>query len=77
MIVNSVAKHIYQFIGTPIIYPFSIRNRKRTFFKIKDLPPEEKSLVYPNQYPTNLVDASPMIPRGRPVRFLTPKDDIP
>lgn len=34
-------------------------------------------MVYPKQYPKNLVDAGTMIPRGRPVRFLSPKDEVP
>lgn len=34
-------------------------------------------VVLPKQYPKTLVDSAPMIERGRPVRFVTPKDEIP
>ena len=34
-------------------------------------------MVYPKQYPKNLVDSAPLVHRGRPVRFITPKDEIP
>lgn len=66
-----------KFIRPAIFYCLSIRNRKKHFFNIKDEPEPQKSLVYPKQYPSNLTDSAPMIPRGRPVRFLTPKDEIP
>ena len=64
-------------IRTVANFNFSHQSRKRNFFKIKDEPAANIPVVYPNQYPKNLVDAGTMIPRGRPVRFLTPKDEIP
>lgn len=55
---------------------FSRAGQKKHFFKIGEVEKKNTSLIYPNQYPKNLVDASPLVPRGRPVRFVTPKDEI-
>ena len=76
MIVKTVrALHI--FIGQPPFYQLSYQTRKKHFFNIQDEKPVNIPVVYPKQYPTNLVDGAPLIKRGRPVRFITPKDDIP
>ena len=76
MIVNSLRPSA-RLINSTAFYPFSQRNRKRHFFKVEDHQQERVPVVYPKQYPSNLVDAGPMIARGRPVRFLTPKGEIP
>jgi hypothetical protein len=65
------------FIARPILFLFSHRNRKRHFFNIRDGPAPNIPVVYPKQYPLSLVDAAPLVPRGRPARFLTPKDEVP
>ena len=77
MIVKTVWSPLHIFIGPPIFYLFSYQTRKKHFFNIKEEKPSKVPAVYPKQYPTNLTDTSPLIKRGRPVRFLTPKDDIP
>ena len=77
MLVKSQLKQIHTFLSALKIYQLSYQTRKKHFFKIKDESPQKVPVVLPNQYPTNLVDAAPMIKRGRPVRFLTPRDDIP
>ncbi len=56
---------------------FSHQSEKKHFFKILDKNNQTTLPVYPNQYPKNLVDTAPLVHRGRPIRFLTPKDDIP
>ena len=63
--------------GSGINAQFSHRGEKKHFFRIEEEEKRRELTVYPNQYPKNLVDASPMIPRGRPVRFVTPKDELP
>lgn len=40
------------------------------------LPEKTPEIIYPDQYPKNLEDTSPIVPRGRPVRYLTPKREI-
>lgn len=54
-------------------YCFSQKGQKRHFFKIGEKVNTNTPIVYPKQYPNNLIDASPLIPRGRPTRLLTPK----
>lgn len=51
--------------------------RKSTFLEYKIKKNQTTLPVYPNQYPKNLVDNAPLVHRGRPIRFITPKDDIP
>jgi ribosome biogenesis GTPase A len=59
-------------------YCFSHGETKKKFFKIEDGKKEIEPKVYPLQYPKHpLNDTSPIIPRSRPPRFLTPKYDIP
>ena len=77
MIVNSLSKLLPISKCNSPIYPFSHQTRKQHFFKLKDQKPVNVPVVHANQYPQNLVDAAPMIQRGRPVRFVTPRDDIP
>lgn len=73
----NLAHHTPRPLFSPLLFNFSIKNRKKYFFNIRDEPEVTIPAVYPNQYPSNLVDASPMIHRGRPVRFETPRDEIP
>ena len=61
-----------------LIQPFSHSDQKRKFFKISDNPEPLVPIVYPKQYPTHpLTDTTPIIPRSRPVRHMTPRHDIP
>ena len=81
MLISTIKKINNSFrnnLGTnSLLYMFSRQNNKKHFFNIKDEPPERsKKAIIPKQYPTNLVDGSPMIERGRPVRFLTPRDEV-
>ena len=77
MLVKCQLKHRLTFLCVPTVYHLSYQTRKKHFFKIKDEAPPKVPVILPNQYPTNLVDSAPMIKRGRPVQFLTPRDDIP
>jgi hypothetical protein len=74
MLIQTLQKGPLKGTSRLISYLFSHRGQKRHFFKIDDKPQEKNALVYPNQYPKNIVDAAPLVPRGRPVRFITPKD---
>ena len=52
--------------------------RYDTFFLFSDNPQPSVPTVYPKQYPTYpLTDTSPIIPRSRPLRYVTPKYEIP
>ena len=77
MIVNSLSKLLPISKCNSPIYPLSHQTRKQHFFKLKDQKPSKVPIVHAHQYPQNLVDAAPMIKRGRPVHFTTPRDDIP
>ena len=61
----------------PQIFLFSHQTRKQKIFKHHEKEPEQPK-VYPLQYP-NLQpkDLAPIISRERPVKYLTPKYDIP
>ena len=64
--------------NTLLLFRLSHRSQKHRFFGIKDNEQTPKvPMIYPNQYPTNLTDTSPMFSRNRPVRFKTPKDELP
>lgn len=77
MLIPSLQMDAFKGASKLISYCFSHRGQKKHFFKIDDQPQQKNALVYPNQYPKNIVDAAPLVPRGRPVRFITPKDEIP
>jgi hypothetical protein len=75
MLIDQIVKNIG--LLTRLYRNFSHQQQKKEFFQIKDELPVKTPAVYPKQYPTNLSDTAPLVPRGRPVRFLTPKDEIP
>lgn len=56
----------------------SHREQKKKFFKIEDQPKEKSIQIFPNQYPKgSLNDTTPIIPRGRPPKYLTTRYEIP
>jgi hypothetical protein len=73
MLIPSLKIETFKGFSRLITYCFSHRGQKKHFFKIEEQEQTKNALVYPNQYPKNIVDAAPLVPRGRPVRFITPK----
>jgi hypothetical protein len=74
MMLNHAKRKATMMIKSLLRYEFSQKGQKRHFFKILDEETPKTAIVHPKQYPANLVDASPLIKRGRPVRFLSPRD---
>jgi GTPase Era involved in 16S rRNA processing len=69
--------YMFNTVVFKLIFRLSNTTKKQKLFPhlTKRLPAEPK--VYPNQYPVKINDSSlSLISRERPVRFVTPKDEV-